>query len=95
MPLEVGKHSDGEWHEEVVPMRDFLEALVAGTRVLYLAQHPLFEHLPALRADFEVPDCVGRRLTRTNAWLGSRGTVTPLHYDRCAAARARLHALAP
>ena len=83
VPLEVGKHTDGaEWREEVVPMRDFLAALAADTRVLYLAQHPLFEHLPALRADFEVPECVGRRLTRTNAWLGSRGTVTPLHYDR-------------
>ena len=87
VPLEVGKHTDGSaWREEVAPMREFLAALAAGSRVLYLAQHTLFEHLPALRDDFEVPDCVGRRLTRINAWLGSRGTVTPLHYDRRVAA---------
>ena len=88
VPLEVGKHTDGSaWREEVAPMCEFLAALAAGTRVLYLAQHTLFEHLPVLRKDFEVPDCVGRRLTRINAWLGSRGTVTPLHYDRRVAAR--------
>lgn len=81
VPLEVGKHTDGGWREEVVPMRDFLADLATGTRCLYLAQHPLFDHLTSLRADFEVPDCVGRRLTRINAWLGSSGTVTPLHYD--------------
>ena len=83
VPLEVGKHTDGAaWREDVLLMSEFLAELIADQRVLYLAQHPLFEHLPALRADFEVPDCVGRRLTRINAWLGSRGTVTPLHYDR-------------
>jgi lysine-specific demethylase 8 len=91
VPLEVGKHTDGAaWREEVVLLRDFVAELAADQCVLYLAQHQLFEHLPALRADFEVPDCVGRRLTRINAWLGSRGTVTPLHYDRRVTACARL-----
>ena len=51
VPLEVGKHSDGAaWREEVAPMREFLAALAAGTRVLYLAQHTLFEHLPVVHA---------------------------------------------
>ena len=50
VPLEVGKHTDGAaWREEVAPMREFLAALVAGTRVLYLAQHTLFEHLPGVK----------------------------------------------
>ena len=81
VPLEVGSHTDGSWHEAVVSVREFVAALRADERVVYLAQHPLFEQLPALREDFVVPDCVGRRLSRINAWLGSRGTRTPLHYD--------------
>ena len=42
--------------------------------VAYLAQHPLFEQLPRLRADFAVPSYCGLgRLQHVNAWLGTGG----------------------
>jgi lysine-specific demethylase 8 len=62
-------------------MSEFVTSLRTSAEVVYLAQHPLFEQLPALRDDFCVPECVGSRPTRVNAWLGSSGTRTPLHYD--------------
>ena len=53
-----------------------------GGGVAYLAQHPLFEQLRSLRDDFEVPPyCSLGRLQHVNAWLGTGGTVTPLHFD--------------
>ncbi|XP_058065749.1 bifunctional peptidase and arginyl-hydroxylase JMJD5 [Anopheles bellator] len=53
--------------------------------VAYLAQHDLFDQIPALRRDIVVPDYVGRTDTvpRIKAWLGPRGTVSPLHTDPC------------
>ena len=45
-----------------------------GAGVAYLAQHPLFEQLPRLRADFAVPSYCGLgRLQHVNAWLGTGG----------------------
>ncbi|KXZ43695.1 hypothetical protein GPECTOR_83g307 [Gonium pectorale] len=51
----------------------------------YLAQHPLFDQIPALRADIATPDycSLGEfgELVAVNAWLGPAGTTTPLHTD--------------
>ena len=49
--------------------------------VAYIAQHPLFDQLPSLLADFEQPELMGGEAVEMNAWIGTRGTVTPLHYD--------------
>ena len=81
VPLEVGSHTDGSWHEKVVSVSEFVASLRTGTEVVYCAQHTLFTHLPALCDDFDVPECVKGRVTRVNAWLGSSGTRTPLHFD--------------
>ncbi|GAB4821348.1 hypothetical protein N2152v2_008394 [Parachlorella kessleri] len=59
------------------------EEAVACPRA-YLAQHPLFEQIPALAADIREPDyCVlgEAELQSVNAWFGPPGTVTPLHTD--------------
>ena len=56
---------------------------VEESTVAYLAQHQLFEQIPDLLADFDAPevcDAFGGA-DRVNAWIGTRGTVTPCHFD--------------
>lgn len=50
----------------------------AGSGRGYLAQHPLFEQIPALASDIREPDycMLGEgQLQSVNAWLGPAGTV--------------------
>ena len=62
--------------EAVVPLSEFIESDLtgAGDRVAYLAQHALFEELPALAEDYTIPSlietAVGTAVKETNAWLG-------------------------
>ena len=62
-------------------------SLPPSSTVGYLAQHTLFEQLPRLNDDFEAPVAFcaacngGRGVEKVNAWFGSEGTVTPLHFD--------------
>jgi lysine-specific demethylase 8 len=91
VPVEVGRHylADG-WRQELMPLSRFLEEHLrnggggnAEGRA-YLAQHALFEQVPALRGDILTPDYCslgGGELRAVNAWLGPAGTVTPLHHD--------------
>ena len=89
VPVEVGEHYLAPcWRQELMPLARFLEAHLRGGGGAvgrgYLAQHALFEQVPALRADIVTPDYCslgGGELRAVNAWLGPAGTVTPLHHD--------------
>ncbi|CAK0858569.1 unnamed protein product [Prorocentrum cordatum] len=59
-------------------------AEAAGAAVAYLAQHELLEQCPVLRGDVAAPDLFRSIFgppARANVWLGTRGTVTPCHWD--------------
>lgn len=78
-----GKKSDGSGHASGS----------GGSEKGYLAQHALFEQIPALLRDIDLPDycalCRGADeeggeeggVQVINAWLGPAGTVSPLHTD--------------
>jgi hypothetical protein len=52
-------------------------------KVAYMAQHQLLEQLPSLKKDIDInPSFCGEKgPTHVNAWLGTGGTRTPLHFD--------------
>jgi Cupin-like domain len=49
--------------------------------VAYLAQHSIFEQVPELAEDVAEPELWQGGYAVRNLWMGTRGTVTPLHYD--------------
>jgi lysine-specific demethylase 8 len=66
------------------------------TPVGYLAQHELFEQIPELKNDLDIPDycCISGQPdaeegdhdddedpVRLNAWFGPANTISPLHHD--------------
>ena len=92
VPVELGSLNGGEettWGERIMPLSDFIDRHLASDAnehvpIGYLAQHPLFEQIPRLKRDFDVPHvCAasGGGVRHVNAWLGPAGTVTPLHFD--------------
>lgn len=50
------------------------------TNIAYLAQHPLLDQIPELFDDVEAQPA-GVKPTVVNAWVGTGGTRTPLHFD--------------
>ncbi|ETN62416.1 hypothetical protein AND_005900 [Anopheles darlingi] len=92
VPVETGsQYSSDDWSQKLMKFGEFLMQSVATDRnlatdpVSYLAQHDLFDQIPALRRDIIVPDYIGCTDTapRIRAWLGPKGTVSPLHTDPC------------
>jgi [histone H3]-dimethyl/trimethyl-L-lysine36 demethylase len=92
VPVELGEHYlSPSWSQQLMTLREFLDAHVVGnrcnatTRRGYLAQHPLFEQVPALARDIRTPEYCSLgssdKPAACNAWLGPAGTVTPLHTD--------------
>uniref|UniRef100_A0A182MYC5 JmjC domain-containing protein n=1 Tax=Anopheles dirus TaxID=7168 RepID=A0A182MYC5_9DIPT len=96
VPIEIGsQYSSDDWSQKLMKFREFIEQSICSEasapadgsehRAAYLAQHDLFDQIPTLRRDIAVPDYIGRTdpRPRIKAWLGPKGTVSPLHTDPC------------
>lgn len=65
-------------------MQDYMQPSLEAqpdADVAYIAQHPLFDQMPSLMSDFHQPELMGGEAMQMNAWIGTKGTVTPLHFD--------------
>jgi len=103
VPIELGKrYTDDSWTQNLMTIQEFIEKYIEnstndqGTKA-YLAQHELFEQIPELKEDFDVPlycftsevddDTASEHLdtpednVAVNIWLGPSETVSPLHTD--------------
>ncbi|CAI5720318.1 unnamed protein product [Peronospora destructor] len=79
-------------NKSVTDVEDTRSHPLLPEKVGYLAQHRLFDQIPALRRDIIIPDyCTLQRVEDAqdeededmtiNCWLGPGGTVSPLHFD--------------
>ncbi|ETK90710.1 hypothetical protein L917_05389 [Phytophthora nicotianae] len=103
VPVEIGSSYLGnDWGQQLMTLNEFLDRHilppldkendhpVSPRKLGYLAQHRLFDQIPALGRDIMTPDyCTVQRdedvdddedIT-TNCWFGPGGTVSPLHFD--------------
>ncbi|KAL4086254.1 hypothetical protein PRIC1_014384 [Phytophthora ramorum] len=105
VPVEVGSSYLGDdWGQELMTLNEFLDQHiipplmqsktdhVSPKTLGYLAQHRLFDQIPALGLDIITPDyCTVQRIEdaedeedediTVNSWFGPGGTVSPLHFD--------------
>lgn len=88
VPVELGTDSTHTWRETTLLlhsfMKDYMQPSVESmphAEVAYIAQHPLFDQMPSLLSDFHQPELMGGTAMQMNAWIGTKGTVTPLHFD--------------
>ncbi|KAG3174172.1 Bardet-Biedl syndrome 7 protein [Phytophthora idaei] len=104
VPVEIGSSYLGDdWGQELMTLNEFLDQniippltkdtethLTSPRRLGYLAQHRLFDQIPALGRDIMTPDyCTVLRDEDVedeeditiNSWFGPGGTVSPLHFD--------------
>ncbi|KAL3144468.1 hypothetical protein ABBQ32_004209 [Trebouxia sp. C0010 RCD-2024] len=88
IPVELGTDSTQTWRETTLLLHAFMKGYMhpsiasqPDAEVAYIAQHPLFDQMPSLLPDFDQPELMGSEAMQMNAWIGTKGTVTPLHFD--------------
>lgn len=86
VPIELGsQYTSDNWSQMLMRFEDFIEHMMLGDNtehVAYLAQHDLFDQIPELLDDISQPEYIlSEEEPRVKAWLGPKGTVSPLHTD--------------
>ncbi|KAL0130444.1 hypothetical protein PUN28_002250 [Cardiocondyla obscurior] len=94
VPIEIGSsYTEEDWTQHLISFSEFLQKhiIANNSEIGYLAQHQLFEQIPELKEDFEVPEycCFSDSEENyaksadvdINAWFGPANTVSPLHFD--------------
>lgn len=97
VPIEIGKNYTHEnWSQDLVKFEDFFRRqflddspYADDKRIEYLAQHNLFNQIPALQKDITTPEyCCTTNQNASDeidvdikAWLGPEGTISPMHID--------------
>jgi len=96
VPIELGKrYTDDSWTQNLMSIQEFIENYIESSKSdnkAYLAQHELFEQIPELKEDFDIPlycyttsddensESSDENIA-VNIWLGPSETVSPLHTD--------------
>lgn len=86
VPVEIGRsYTDEDWGQQLLPFSRFLEEYVLPAEpqnIGYLAQHDLFQQLPALRNDILLPDyCYSTPPSADAATLKTAGLSTASQLD--------------
>ncbi|GBN24144.1 Lysine-specific demethylase 8 [Araneus ventricosus] len=87
VPIEIGsKYTDDNWTQSLMTVGDFVEKYIKNKldqkEIGYLAQHNLFNQIPELFEDIEVPSYITNKDdVDVSVWFGPGGTVSPLHFD--------------
>ena len=89
VPIEIGnRYTDLDWTQTLMTTNTFIKEYVLNSNpksVGYLAQHELFNQIPELSDDFDIPlYCYSGENDEDisiNMWLGPSNTVSPMHTD--------------
>lgn len=97
VPIEIGEsYTHANWRQEILPFHIFMRKHLLPEQpeeIGYLGQHNLFQQIPELGTEVRTPDYCFSAPPETdesvapvdepqrNAWLGPKGTRTPLHTD--------------
>ncbi|GIY45627.1 lysine-specific demethylase 8 [Caerostris extrusa] len=87
VPIEIGsKYTDDNWTQTLMTVEEFVEKYIKHKsqqkEIGYLAQHSLFDQIPELFEDIELPSYIANKNdVDISVYFGPGGTISPLHFD--------------